>query len=133
MKQKVYTPYSFPLWAVFVTTFTSEMPIPYVEMSVDGNAVYIEPTEKDGLVTIGNLKKIREIFPRVFSNVAGEVLVDIPTLDELSQLLSKTEKLMNIKINSIAHTLRFSKELNTFERVLVPVEKFLNPLIAVKI
>ena len=115
---------------VFVISSDYEFPITFVETSEDGHTVYIEPTEKEGFKTLVSLKNIRDMCPQFFPKIISEALVSIPTPYELSQLLSETEELMNIKINNIAHTLRLSKELNMYERVLVPVEKFLNPLIA---
>jgi hypothetical protein len=126
MKQKVYKSYSFPLWMVLVIKSDYKFPLPFVETSEDGHTIYIESTEKEGLMTIANLKKVRKTIPQVFPDVIGNALVDIQNFDDLSQWISKTEKLMNIKINNVAHTLRFSEKLFTYERVVIPIEKFLN-------
>ena len=81
-------------------------------------------------MTMANLKKVRKAIPQQFPHVMGEALIDIQNFDELSQWISKTEELMNIKINNVGHTLRFSKKLSIYERVVIPIEKFLhNPMI----
>jgi hypothetical protein len=102
-------------------------PVPYVEVSEDGNAVYIEPTEQEGFTTIANLKKVRKTLPMMFSNVIGEALVGINNVDELSKLLLQVEKMMNIKISHIGHTLRMSESGDNVNRILIPIEQFRNP------
>ena len=124
MGEKVHNVYQFPVWVVFIMKYGYELPVTFVETSVDGNSVYVEPTEKEGIKTIESLKIVRAACPEIFPNVSGEVLIDIPTPYELSRLLAETERLMNLTIHNIAHTLRVSKEFNTYERVLVPREKF---------
>ena len=126
MGEKVRNVYQFPVWVVFIMKSGYELPITFVETSVDGNSVYIEPTEKEGFKTIESLRHVRALCPEIFPNIIGETLIDIPTPYELSQLLAETERAMNLKIHNSAHTLRFLRELNTYERVLVSVEKFLN-------
>lgn len=128
MKQKVYKSYSFPVWMVLVMKSDYEFPLPFVETSEDGHTIYIESTEKEGLMTMANLKKVRKAIPQVFPDVIGNALVDIQNFDDLSKWISKTEKLMNITINNVAHTLRFSKKRSACERVVIPIEKFLDSL-----
>ena len=128
MKEKVYKSYTFPLWMVLVIKSDYEFPLPFVETSEDGHTIYIESTEEEGLMTIANLKKVRKAIPKQFPRVIGNALVDIQNFDELSKWISKTEKFMNIKINNVAHTLRFSKKRFTWERVVIPIEKFLDSL-----
>ena len=128
MREKIMKAYSFPCWMIFTIINGFKMPVPYVEGSEDGYAMYIEPTQEEGVDTIEHLKRIRKTFPDSFPGTIGEMLVPINNMDELSLLVSQTEKKLNIQIEYVAHTLRISKSGDQIDidRVFVSMKKFLN-------
>jgi hypothetical protein len=119
--------YGFPYWMLFSIVLNLPSPVPHIEISEDGYGVYIEPTKAAGFATMATLQRMRKVMPESFPNVIGEMLTEIHNMEEFLQLVSSCEKFLGIRISYIAHTLRMSESGDNIDRIVLPIEKFINP------